>query len=62
LVSIGVPGGVFIVLRDRVADAVALESGLQVAGGFLERKLWCMDADDNEAFVSVGLIEPSDMR
>jgi AhpC/TSA family len=30
LVSIGVPRGVFIVLRDWVVDAVALEGGLQV--------------------------------
>ena len=61
LVSIGVPRGVFIVLRDRIADAVALEGGLQIGQGFLEWKLGCMDADDDKALVPVSVVEPSDM-
>jgi hypothetical protein len=61
-VSIGVPRGVFIVLRDRIADAMTLEGGLNVAQRFLERKLRCVDADDDKALVPVGVVEPSYMR
>jgi hypothetical protein len=61
LVSIGVPRGVLIVLRDRIADPMALEGGLKIAQRFLEWKLRCMDADDNKALVPVRVVEPSDM-
>src|ERR1700729_1628849 len=50
LVPVGVPGRVFIVLCDRIVDAVPLEGGLHIAGGFLERELRRMDADNDEAF------------
>jgi hypothetical protein len=62
LVSIGVPRGVLIVLRDRIADTMALEGGLKIAQRFLEWKLRCMDADDYKALVPVRVVEPSDMR
>jgi hypothetical protein len=62
LVSIGIPGGVFVILRDRVADAVAFEGGLHVARRSLERKLRRMDADDDEALVLIGVVKSRKVR
>jgi len=37
LIAIGLPGRIFIVLRDRVVNAVAFQRSLDVGGGSLER-------------------------
>src|SRR5882757_10507395 len=38
LVAVGIPGLGVVVLRHRVGDAVALQCGLHVGGGALERE------------------------
>src|SRR5262249_30039424 len=61
LIVVGVPGRIVVVLRDRILDAMALDRGLDVAGHLLERELRCMNADNNEASILVGVIQSRDV-
>ena len=61
LVVVGVPRCIFVVLRHRISDAVALNGGLYGIGGLLESKFRRVDADDDKALVLVGVVEPSDV-
>jgi hypothetical protein len=51
LVVVGVPRCIFVVLRHRISDAVALNGGLYGIGGLLESKFRRVDADDDKALV-----------
>jgi len=62
LVAIGVPGLLFIVLRDRIGDAMPFQRGLHVGGGSLERKFRCVDAHHDKAAVFVFRIQFGDVR
>src|SRR4029077_12533909 len=61
LVVVGVPRCIFVVLRHRISDAVALDGGLYGIGGLLESKLRRVDPNDDKALVLVGVVKPSDV-
>ena len=53
LVAERVPGAEVVVLDDRVADPVAVDRVVDVAGVLLERELGRVDADDRQPVVAV---------
>ena len=62
LVAVGVPGLQLIVLPDRIGDTVAFQRRLHVGGGMFEREFRRVDADYDEAAISVLGIEFGDAR
>ncbi|MCY1459700.1 hypothetical protein D9M71_771930 [compost metagenome] len=56
LVAPGIPGGVHVVLRHRVADIEALERGLDIGGGLFEAELGRMHADHHQPLVAVFVV------
>ena len=61
LVAPGIPGAVVVVLRDRVAQVVAGDRVLDVAGVLLEAELGRVDADDRQPAVAVALVPSLDV-
>src|SRR5215218_1488586 len=61
LVRVGVPGGVVVVLDDRVAQAVLVDRIGHVVGISLERELGRVHADDRQPLVAVALVPGLDV-